>query len=83
MRKERGLDWEREWDIWRDGCEGGEYVVLNFHPLPGLVVIDGPLLIPSCFINLQIYAASQRASRQAHLANPKYAEASHERGGAR
>ena len=23
-RKERGLDKEREWDIWRDGCEGGE-----------------------------------------------------------
>lgn len=26
MRKERGLDGEREWDIWRDGCEAGEYV---------------------------------------------------------
>ena len=26
-RKERGLDQEREWDIWRDGCEGGECVV--------------------------------------------------------
>ena len=24
MRKERGLDKEMEWDIWRDGCEGGE-----------------------------------------------------------
>lgn len=24
LRKERGLDREREWDIWRDGCEGGE-----------------------------------------------------------
>jgi broad specificity phosphatase PhoE len=23
-RKERGLDVEKEWDIWRDGCEGGE-----------------------------------------------------------
>ena len=23
-RKEKGLDGEREWDIWRDGCEGGE-----------------------------------------------------------
>ncbi len=23
-RKERGLDGEKEWDIWRDGCEGGE-----------------------------------------------------------
>lgn len=26
LRKTRGLDQEREWDIWRDGCEGGEYV---------------------------------------------------------
>ncbi|KAK3897891.1 histidine phosphatase superfamily [Staphylotrichum tortipilum] len=24
LRKERGLDQEMEWDIWRDGCEGGE-----------------------------------------------------------
>lgn len=23
-RKERGLDQEREWDVWRDGCEDGE-----------------------------------------------------------
>lgn len=28
LRKEHGLDTEREWDIWRDGCEGGEYVFL-------------------------------------------------------
>ena len=26
LRKEKGLDREREWDIWKDGCEGGEYV---------------------------------------------------------
>jgi hypothetical protein len=25
-RKEKGLDREREWNIWRDGCEGGEYI---------------------------------------------------------
>jgi broad specificity phosphatase PhoE len=25
-RKNRGLDKDKEWDIWRDGCEGGEYV---------------------------------------------------------
>lgn len=25
MRRERG---EGEWDIWRDGCPGGEYVLL-------------------------------------------------------
>ncbi|CAL8580944.1 hypothetical protein XPA_006658 [Xanthoria parietina] len=24
-RKEKGLDGEREWNIWQDGCEGGEY----------------------------------------------------------
>lgn len=24
LRKERGLDQDREWDIWKDGCEGGE-----------------------------------------------------------
>ncbi|KAJ5231612.1 uncharacterized protein N7469_006200 [Penicillium citrinum] len=24
LRKEHGLDTERPWDIWRDGCEGGE-----------------------------------------------------------
>jgi broad specificity phosphatase PhoE len=24
-RKSQGLDTEREWKIWRDGCEGGEY----------------------------------------------------------
>ena len=26
LRKSHGLDQEREWDIWRDGCEDGEYV---------------------------------------------------------
>lgn len=29
LRKEHGLDTERPWDIWRDGCESGEYV--SFH----------------------------------------------------
>ena len=24
LRNERGLDTVRKWDIWRDGCEGGE-----------------------------------------------------------
>ncbi|KAF4458664.1 phosphoglycerate mutase [Fusarium albosuccineum] len=24
LRKKKGLDQEREWSIWRDGCEGGE-----------------------------------------------------------
>jgi probable phosphoglycerate mutase len=27
LRKEKGLDLERRWNIWSDGCEGGEYVV--------------------------------------------------------
>ena len=26
-RKNKGLDLEREWSIWSDGCEGGEYAV--------------------------------------------------------
>lgn len=26
LRRKKGLDTEREWNIWRDGCEGGEYV---------------------------------------------------------
>jgi sedoheptulose-bisphosphatase len=26
-RKEKGLDLEKKWDIFSDGCEGGEYVV--------------------------------------------------------
>jgi len=26
LRKERGHDKDREWDIWSDGCEGGEYI---------------------------------------------------------
>ena len=25
LRKQKGLDVERDWDIWRDGCEAGEY----------------------------------------------------------
>jgi broad specificity phosphatase PhoE len=27
LRKKRGLDQEKEWDIWSDGCERGEYDV--------------------------------------------------------
>ena len=29
LRKKKGLDREREWNIWSDGCEGGEYVELR------------------------------------------------------
>ncbi|KAI1680254.1 Histidine phosphatase superprotein [Pyrenophora tritici-repentis] len=28
LRKTKGLDQERNWDIWTDGCEGGEYDTL-------------------------------------------------------
>ena len=37
-RKSHGLDKDREWDIWRDGCEGGESVIsqLNSHPSTSL-----------------------------------------------
>ena len=35
-RKEKGLDREREWSIWRDGCEGGEYI--SPRVLPGLAL---------------------------------------------
>lgn len=31
QRRERG---EEEWDIWRDGCPGGEYVILFLSCLP-------------------------------------------------
>lgn len=27
IREAKGLDQERPWSLWRDGCEGGEYVV--------------------------------------------------------
>lgn len=37
LREKRGLDRERKWDIWRDGCEGGEYVILNLHTVPLLL----------------------------------------------
>jgi broad specificity phosphatase PhoE len=29
-RKKKGLDQEKPWDIWRDGCEGGEYALSKF-----------------------------------------------------
>ena len=33
LRKSHGLDQDREWDIWRDGCEDGEYVPISLQPL--------------------------------------------------
>ena len=32
LRRTRGLDKDEEWNIWSDGCEGGEYV------LPGKLI---------------------------------------------
>jgi hypothetical protein len=78
LRKGRGLDGERAWDILRDGCEGGEYVVppprspLSFHPFLSLV----PSFV-YVLTDLQVHAASQRASRRARLANPRDTEAWH------
>ena len=28
QRKAKGLDQQKEWNIWRDGCDGGEYMPL-------------------------------------------------------
>lgn len=41
LRKKKGLDREREWDIWRDGCEGGEYVIPNFMHSPASLLVMG------------------------------------------
>ncbi|KAI1630616.1 phosphoglycerate mutase [Biscogniauxia mediterranea] len=47
-RKEKGLDGEREWDIWKDGCEGGESAQEVTARLDGLVSeirnIQGPYM---------------------------------------
>ena len=48
MRREKGLDGDKEWDIWRDGCEGGESAEQVSKRLDGLIKrireIQGPLL---------------------------------------
>ena len=36
-RQGRGLDGQSAWDIWRDGCEEGEYVLSLFSFVPGTV----------------------------------------------
>ncbi|KAM5363524.1 hypothetical protein ACJZ2D_011967 [Fusarium nematophilum] len=38
LRKEKGLDREREWNIWRDGCEGGESMEQVAERLDGLIL---------------------------------------------
>ncbi|KAL8402557.1 hypothetical protein RB596_009073 [Gaeumannomyces avenae] len=48
LRKERGLDSERKWDIWRDGCEGGESMDQITRRLDELILeireIQGPCM---------------------------------------
>ena len=47
-RKERGLDTERPWDIWHDGCEGGETAAEVSARLDGIIAkikkIQGPYM---------------------------------------
>ncbi|KAK3052952.1 hypothetical protein LTR09_006016 [Extremus antarcticus] len=47
-RKERGLDGDREWSIWRDGCEGGESMDQVTVRLDGVIdeirAMQGPLI---------------------------------------
>jgi len=47
-RKERGLDTERPWDIWHDGCEGGETAAEVSARLDGVIAkikkIQGPYM---------------------------------------
>ena len=46
IRKSHGLDQERDWDIWRDGCEGGEAPEQVQDRLDGLIAkireVQGP-----------------------------------------
>ena len=48
LRKERELDGEREWDIWRDGYDGGETAGQVAERLDGLIgmirEVHGPLM---------------------------------------
>ena len=35
LRARKGLDKDKaKWSVWRDGCEGGEYVCFSFSPPP-------------------------------------------------
>lgn len=48
MRKDKGLDRERAWDIWQDGCEGGEGPAEVKGRLDALIArirkVQGPLM---------------------------------------
>lgn len=47
LRKDRGLDTEREWSIWADGCEGGEYATFFFYTWLLLILSGKDLCIKS------------------------------------
>ncbi|KAI6342732.1 hypothetical protein MCOR25_011166 [Pyricularia grisea] len=59
-RKERGLDLDREWNIWRDGCESGEYdahLLVNFskcRPVLTTFTTDQKTQSPSDWISLYL-----------------------------
>ncbi len=63
LRKEKGLDTDKEWNIWSDGCEGGEYT----EPWSGR-------FRQADANTLKINATSYRAVGQAYLADQKYPE---------
>lgn len=58
-RKNKGLDVDKEWNIWSDGCEGGEYVY------PGLALIAAIANI------LKIKGSSHRAAGRAYHADQR------------
>ena len=49
-RQEKGLDQDKPWDIWRDGCEGGEYVLTK-----------NSSVVPRAYTNIP-YGSSQDVS---------------------
>lgn len=66
LMKERGLD--AEWDIWSDGCDGGEYMA-SFSAFDRALFTDV----------LKITVASHRTPRQIHLGDQRKATARYAR----
>ena len=74
LRRTRWLDKKRKWDIWKDECEGGEYVVLHLLIPPTRTATyysRNPRGVPFPLICLQIYAAGHSAVDHADLANSR------------
>jgi probable phosphoglycerate mutase len=65
LRRTRGLDKKRKWDIWKDGCEGGEYVVLHLlippTRTPPLTILE--TLVASLF-RLSAYRSMQEVTQR-------------------